>query len=468
MLLYNTQTRRKEEFIPLVPGKVSLYACGPTVYNYFHIGNARAFIFFDVVRRYFEYAGYDVTYVQNITDIDDKIIAQAIEENISFKDVADKYAQAFLDDCTALGIKAPHQQPRATDVMDSIISYIATLVAKGHAYEANGDVYFDTSSLPSYGSLSGKKTEEQLVGARIAENPYKRNPTDFTLWKHSKPGEPIWQSPWGEGRPGWHTECVVMSQKYLGESFDIHGGGIDLIFPHHENELAQAVAITGKPLANYWMHNGFLNIDGEKMSKSLKNFFTARDILQEYDPEAIRFFFLSKHYRSPIDFNRDLMEESKRAVDNFYTALKELKYDDLNWHSANSSGMEQDDCTTIQDDFDAAMEDDFNTAKAISVLFDLSKRSRNQALPITQRYQYATLLVKLGSVLGFFQNLETRLQERKPDKLDDLINLIVAYRSDARSRKDWAMSDRIRDDLANLGIELKDTPQGCTWSFKQS
>lgn len=468
MLLYNTQTRKKEEFIPLVPGKVSLYACGPTVYNYFHIGNARAFIFFDVVRRYFEYAGYDVTYVQNITDIDDKIIAQAIEENISFKDVADKYAQAFLDDCAALGIKAPHQQPRATDVMDSIIAYIATLVAKGHAYEANGDVYFDTSSLPSYGSLSGKKTEEQLVGARIAENPYKRNPTDFTLWKHSKPGEPIWQSPWGEGRPGWHTECVVMSQKYLGESFDIHGGGIDLIFPHHENELAQAVAITGKPLANYWMHNGFLNIDGEKMSKSLKNFFTARDILQEYDPEAIRFFFLSKHYRSPIDFNRDLMEESKRAVDNFYTALKELKYDDLNWHSANSSNMEQNDCSTIQDDFDAAMEDDFNTAKAISVLFDLSKRSRNQSLPVAQRYQYAALLVKLGSVLGFFQNLESRLQERKPDKMDDLIDLIVAYRSDARSRKDWAMSDRIRDDLAKLGIELKDTPQGCTWSFKQT
>jgi len=468
VLLYNTQTRKKEEFIPLVPGKVSLYACGPTVYNYFHIGNARAFIFFDVVRRYFEYAGYDVTYVQNITDIDDKIIAQAIEENISFKDVADKYAQAFLDDCAALGIKAPHQQPRATDVMDSIIAYIATLVAKGHAYEANGDVYFDTSSLPSYGSLSGKKTEEQLVGARIAENPYKRNPTDFTLWKHSKPGEPIWQSPWGEGRPGWHTECVVMSQKYLGESFDIHGGGIDLIFPHHENELAQAVAITGKPLANYWMHNGFLNIDGEKMSKSLKNFFTARDILQEYDPEAIRFFFLSKHYRSPIDFNRDLMEESKRAVDNFYTALKELKYDDLNWHSANSSNMEQNDCSTIQDDFDAAMEDDFNTAKAISVLFDLSKRSRNQSLPVAQRYQYAALLVKLGSVLGFFQNLESRLQERKPDKMDDLIDLIVAYRSDARSRKDWAMSDRIRDDLAKLGIELKDTPQGCTWSFKQT
>jgi len=468
VLLYNTQTRKKEEFIPLVSGKVSLYACGPTVYNYFHIGNARAFIFFDVVRRYFEYAGYDVTYVQNITDIDDKIIAQAIEENISFKDVADKSAQAFLEDCAALGIKAPHQQPRATDVMDSIIAYIATLVAKGHAYEANGDVYFDTSSLPSYGSLSGKKTEEQLVGARIAENPYKRNPTDFTLWKHSKPGEPIWQSPWGEGRPGWHTECVVMSQKYLGESFDIHGGGIDLIFPHHENELAQAVAITGKPLANYWMHNGFLNIDGEKMSKSLKNFFTARDILQEYDPEAIRFFFLSKHYRSPIDFNRELMEESKRAVDNFYTALKELKYDDLNWHSANSSDMEQDDCSTIQDDFDAAMDDDFNTAKAISVLFDLSKRSRNQALPATQRYKYAALLVKLGSVLGFFQNLESRLQERKPDKMDDLIDLIVAYRSDARSRKDWAMSDRIRDDLAKLGIELKDTPQGCTWSFKQT
>ncbi|HQB98749.1 MAG TPA: cysteine--tRNA ligase, partial [Candidatus Cloacimonadota bacterium] len=288
MKLYNTKSRSKEEFIPLNEGKLKLYACGPTVYNYFHIGNARAFIFFDVVRRYFEYLGYEVTYVQNITDIDDKIIEQAIAEEQPFHKIAAKYANAFLEDCHALGIKKPHHQPKATDTMPQIIELIKTLVDKGNAYEVEGDVYFDTASLPEYGSLSGKQIEDQITGARVAENLSKKHPADFTLWKKSKPGEPWWESPWGNGRPGWHTECVVMSQHYLGDSFDIHGGGIDLVFPHHENENAQAIALTGKPLARYWMHNGFLNIDGEKMSKSLKNFFTARDILQEYDADAIR------------------------------------------------------------------------------------------------------------------------------------------------------------------------------------
>ena len=308
MQLYNQSKRKKEEFIPITPGQVKIYACGPTVYNYFHIGNARAFIFFDVLRRYFEYRGYDVTYVQNITDIDDKIIAQAIEEQTSFEDIASKYIQAFLDDSQALGIKPPTHQPKATEVMPEIIELINALVEKVNASEVNGDVYFDTASLPEYGSLSGKKTEDQMPGARVEENLQKRNPADFTLWKRSKPGEPFWQSPWGEGRPGWHTECVVMSRKYLGETFDIHGGGIDLIFPHHENELAQDLALTGKPLANYWMHNGFLNVEGEKMSKSLKNFFNARDILKHHSPEAIRFFFLSNPYLSPIDFTRELSE----------------------------------------------------------------------------------------------------------------------------------------------------------------
>ena len=467
MQLYNTQTRKKEELKTMVPGKISLYACGPTVYNYFHIGNARAFIFFDVVRRYFEYAGYEVTYVQNITDIDDKIIAQAIEEKISFQDVADKYARAFLEDCAALGITPPDQQPRATEVMEDIVAYIAALVDKGHAYEANGDVYFDTQSLPSYGSLSGKKTDEQLVGARVAENPYKRHPADFTLWKHSKPGEPIWQSPWGEGRPGWHTECVVMSQKYLGETFDIHGGGIDLIFPHHENELAQALAISGKPLANYWMHNGFLNIDGEKMSKSLKNFFTARDILKQYDAEAIRFFFLSKHYRSPIDFTRELIEEAKRALANFYAALKSVDF------LANRDAIKPADCSSLQEllqmekEFVAAMDDDFNTAKALAVLFDLAHRARNTALEANSRLASASLMVRLGSVLGFFQDLDAKLAPVLPDLSGELVELIIAYRQEARAGKNWALSDRIRDDLASLGIELKDGPTGCTWNLKK-
>lgn len=350
--------------------------------------------------------------------------------------------------------------------MTDIIAYIAALMDKGYAYEANQDVYFDTTSLPGYGSLSGKKTDEQLVGARVAENLYKRNPADFTLWKHSKPGEPVWQSPWGEGRPGWHTECVVMSQKYLGESFDIHGGGIDLIFPHHENELAQAVALTGKPLARYWMHNGFLNIDGEKMSKSLKNFFTARDILKEYDAEAIRFFFLSKHYRSPIDFTRELIEEAKRALDNFYAALKSVDY------LAARDALKPGDCTTIQElealekDFNAAMDDDFNTAKALAVLFELAHRSKNAALDANSRLAAASLMVRLGAVLGFFQNLEAKLQNTLPDLSKELVELIIAYRNTARETKNWALSDRIRDDLAKLGIVLKDGPTGCTWNLK--
>lgn len=463
MIIYNTQTRKKEEFIPLHPGKVSLYACGPTVYNYFHIGNARAFIFFDVVHRYFLYRGYDVTYVQNITDIDDKIIAQANEEGISFQDVADKYAKAFLQDCAELGIKKPTHQPRATEVMDEIIAYIDALVKHGFAYESNGDVYFDTSSYTEYGSLSGKKTEEQLAGARVAENMSKRNATDFTLWKKSKPGEPVWQSPWGEGRPGWHTECVVMSQKYLGESFDIHGGGIDLVFPHHENELAQAKALSGKPLANYWMHNGFLNIDGEKMSKSLKNFFTARDILAEYDAEAIRFFFLSKHYRSPIDFTRELIDESNRAVQNFYAALKSVDY---LLHRADNLVLD-DELRALEADFIKAMEDDFNTAKAIAVLFELSKISKSTTLDIALRINSALLLVKLGEVLGFFANIESRLSSKIADLSASLVELFITYRNKARLDKDWALSDLIRNDLAKLGIEIKDTPGGSTWSLKE-
>jgi cysteinyl-tRNA synthetase len=463
LLIYNTQTRKKEEFIPLHTGKVSLYACGPTVYNYFHIGNARAFIFFDVVHRYFLYRGFDVTYVQNITDIDDKIIAQANEEGISFQDVADKYAKAFLQDCAELGIKKPTHQPRATEVMDEIIAYIDALVKHGFAYESNGDVYFDTSSYPEYGSLSGKKTDEQLAGARVAENMSKRNATDFTLWKKSKPGEPVWQSPWGEGRPGWHTECVVMSQKYLGESFDIHGGGIDLVFPHHENELAQAKALSGKPLANYWMHNGFLNIDGEKMSKSLKNFFTARDILAEYDAEAIRFFFLSKHYRSPIDFTRELIDESNRAVQNFYAALKSV---DFLQHEADSLVLDGE-LHALEADFIKAMEDDFNTAKAIAVLFELSKITKNTSLDMAHRINSALLLVKLGEVLGFFANIENRLSSKIADLSASLVELFITYRNKARQDKNWALSDLIRNDLAKLGIEIKDTPGGSTWSLKE-
>lgn len=462
MLIYNTATHRKEEFRPITPGRISMYACGPTVYNYFHIGNARAFLFFDVVRRYFEYRGFEVNYTQNITDIDDKIIAQSIEENIPFTSVADKYIKAFNEDCVALGLKTPTHQPKASEVMDAVIDLIKALQDKGHAYEVDGDVYFDTASLPSYGSLSGKKAEEQLPGARVAENTAKRNPGDFTLWKRSKPGEPVWQSPWGEGRPGWHTECVVMGRMYLGDTFDIHGGGVDLVFPHHENELAQAMAITGKPLANYWMHNGFLNIEGEKMSKSLNNFFTARDILAQHSPDAIRFFFLSKHYRSPIDFNRDILSESERAVKNFRDALASVDQQNIP-PDLDPAVLHAE----AEQEFIRAMDDDFNTAKALAVLFDLAHQARNLNGDIAHRQSAAAMLLRLGSVLGFFQTMPTEMDDHLPNLSKQLIELIISIRKDARDRKDWSTSDRIRDELARLGIELKDSREGCTWTIKE-
>ncbi len=462
MKLYNTQSRKKEDFAPLEQGKLKLYSCGPTVYDYFHIGNARAFIFFDVVRRYFEYLDYEVTYVQNITDIDDKIIEKAINEGRDYSEIADRYASAFLEDSAALGIKKPHAQPRATEMMPQIIELIDTLVKKGYAYESGGDVYFDTSALKEYGSLSGKQIEEQMAGARVAENLNKRHAADFTLWKKSKPGEPIWQSPWGEGRPGWHTECVVMSQHYLGESFDIHGGGIDLVFPHHENENAQAMALTGKPLARYWMHNGFLNIDGEKMSKSLKNFFTARDILKEYDKEAIRFFFLSKHYRSPIDFTRELIEESHRAVQNFHKALESFDVKALEQRESMATGMPE-----VEMQFREAMDDDFNTAKAIALMFDLSRKCKDQSLNRTEQEAAAALLLKLGKVLGFFELEPARKEAEMPDISKKLIELIIDYRKEARAAKQWAVSDKIRDDLMSLGIEIKDGPEGSTWTLRK-
>ena len=459
MLLYNTAKRAKEEFVPITPGQVKMYACGPTVYNYFHIGNARAFLTFDVLRRYFEFRGYKVDYVQNITDIEDKIIAQSLEEGVSYKEVADKYAKAFLEDSASLGIRRPTHQPRATEVLPEIIAAIAALEKSGHAYEVNGDVYFDTASLPEYGQLSGKKTEEQLPGARVLENLQKRNPADFTLWKAGKPGEPVWNSPWGVGRPGWHTECVVMGQKYLGETFDIHGGGADLIFPHHENELAQALALTGKPLARYWMHNGFLNVDGDKMSKSLNNFFTARDILARHSAEAIRFFFLSKHYRSPIDFNREIIEESERAVKNFYAALRDIDYKSIS--SALDGSYESSEQAFVE-----AMDDDLNTAKALAVLFDLVRHCKNGQLPRPQREQAALMLVRLGEVLGFFSDLSEKLNTALPDLSRQLVELLLTYRREARENKDWKLSDRIRDDLASLGVELRDTPSGCDWKIK--
>ena len=328
MKVFNTQTRQKEEFVPVTPGKVKMYACGPTVYNYFHIGNARMFVIFDILRRYLEHRGYEVTFVQNFTDIDDKIIQKANEEGISAQALTERYIQAYFEDAGALGVRPATIHPKATEHMPEIVSLIEALVNNGHAYAVNGDVYFDTESDKDYGKLSGQNLEDLESGARIRVDEVKRNPMDFALWKAQKPGEPAWESPWGLGRPGWHIECSAMSMKYLGETFDIHGGGQDLVFPHHENEKAQSECATGKPFVRYWMHNGFLNIDNEKMSKSLDNFFTVHDIRQQYDLEAVRFFLLSAHYRSPINYSQETVEQAKSALARLYTFKNNLYFVD--------------------------------------------------------------------------------------------------------------------------------------------
>ncbi|MBI9031272.1 cysteine--tRNA ligase [bacterium] len=462
MKIYNTLNRKKEEFVPIEANKVKMYACGPTVYNYFHIGNARPFVFFDVVRRYFEFRGMEVVYVQNITDIDDKIINKAIEDKSTFQQIAKKYISAFVEDTAKLGIRQPDYQPKASDVIGEIIKLIKQLEKKGYAYEVDGDVYFSVEMFKDYGKLSGKKIDDQKAGARVEANINKRHPADFTLWKKAKAGEPVWKSPWGEGRPGWHSECVVLSQKYLGsETFDIHGGGVDLVFPHHENENAQAEVLSHKPLANYWMHNGFINIEGEKMSKSLDNFFTARDILKEHDAETIRFFFLSKHYRSPIDFNREIMQESETAVKNFYTALKLIKYDASRAKKEYSESL-----LSKKEEFITAMDDDFNTAKALSVMFDLVKIIKNPKEELEEREITADLLVELGRVLGFFSDLEGKLSNDLGDFSEKLLKIIINLRNQAKIDKNWALSDMIRVELLKEGIQLLDTKDGTKWEIK--
>ncbi len=462
MKIYNTLNRKKEEFIPIESNKVKMYVCGPTVYNYFHIGNARPFVFFDVVRNYFEFRGMQVTYVQNLTDIDDKIINKAIEDNSSFQQVAKKYIAAFSEDTEKLGIRKPDFQPKASEVIGEIIKLIKKLEKEDFAYEVDGDVYFSVESFKDYGKLSGKKIDDQKAGARVETNLNKRHPADFTLWKKAKAGEPVWASPWGEGRPGWHSECVVLSQKYLkSDNFDIHGGGVDLVFPHHENENAQAEVLSHKPLANYWMHNGFINIEGEKMSKSLNNFFTARDILKEYDAEAIRFFFLSKHYRSPIDFNREIMQESETAVKNFYTALKSVNY------QVSAEKKEYSESTQkLKNDFITAMDDDFNTAKALSVMFDLVRVIKSTKEDMSIRQESADLLVELGGVLGFFKDLKAQLSNDLGELSEKLLKVLIDLRNNAKQDKNWSLSDQIRDELLKVGIQLLDTKDGTKWEKK--
>jgi cysteinyl-tRNA synthetase len=455
-------TRSKEEFVPLKPGEVSMYVCGPTVYNYIHIGNARTFISFDTIRKYFEYRGYKVNYIQNFTDIDDKMIKRANEDGISVKELGDKFIGEYFKDADALGLKRATVHPRATELIDDIIDFIKDLENKGYAYNIGGDVYFDTTKFKDYGKLSNQRIDDLEAGARIDVNETKHNPMDFALWKGQKPGEPGWESPWGVGRPGWHIECSVMATKFLGETIDIHGGGSDLIFPHHENEVAQSEARSGKPFARYWMHTAFLNINNQKMSKSLNNFFTTREVLQKYDPEVIRFFMLSGHYRTPLNFSPELLEQAKSGLERFYNSIHNLEYLLENTKDRDMSDAERelyDRIDGYEDKFIEVMDDDFNTADAISVIFDLVKDVNTNLNADSPRELVQKALKKirdLGKPL-------TLLQKSTVGELDDEVEKLIEERQKARKEKNWALADKVRDELKAKGIELQDTPQGVKW-----
>ena len=458
MQIYNSKNRRKEEFVPIHPGEVRMYACGPTVYDYFHIGNARPFIVFDVLRRYFEHRGYKVTFVQNFTDIDDKMIRRANAEGITVKELGDRFIKEYYQDAQALGVRPATVHPRATEHIPQIIELVQKLIDKGLAYEVNGDVYFDTSAFPAYGALSGQNLEDLEAGARVEVDNVKKNPADFAVWKAQKPGEPAWDSPWGPGRPGWHIECSAMSMTYLGETFDIHGGGKDLLFPHHENEVAQSEGATGKPYVHYWMHNGFINVDNEKMSKSLGNFFTVRDILKEYDPEDVRMFMLSAQYRSPINFSREMIAQAHSSLSRLYTARDQMAF--LLQHAAERELTEEENAFVQRvqehvDKFDSAMDDDLNTADAMGAIFELV-RDANQSLNADSAKQAIeaalNALGELCDVLGLLM--------KKAGDLPADIQALADARAQARKDKDWKKSDELRDQLKALGYTVEDTKEG--------
>ena len=459
MQIYNSQTRKKEEFVPLVPGKVSIYACGPTVYNYFHVGNARPFIVFDVLRRYLEHRGYEVTFVQNFTDIDDKMIKRAQEEGITVKELGDRFIREYYQDAGALGIRKATVHPRATEHIGEIIRLVKTLQNKGYAYEVNGDVYFDVKKDTGYGKLSGQNMDDLEAGARIDVDDGKRNPADFALWKAQKPGEPAWDSPWGKGRPGWHIECSAMSMKYLGETFDIHCGGKDLLFPHHENEVAQSECATGKPFARYWMHNGFINIDNEKMSKSAGNFFTVRDILKEYEPEDVRLFMLSAQYRSPINFSREMIAQAHASLQRLYTARDNLSFLLKNAKEQPLTETEEAFLRRVQgaaERFDAAMDDDLNTADALGALFEIVKDANVTLNENSARAAVEKALSTLSELSGVLGLLSRKTEEGLPEEIQRLAD----ERAQARKEKNWKKSDELRDALKAAGYTVEDTPQG--------
>ncbi len=465
MKVFNTLTKKKEEFVPLEEGKVRMYVCGPTVYNYIHIGNARPMIVFDTVRRYFEYKGYDVNYVSNFTDVDDKIIKKAIEEQVSAQEISQRYIAECKKDMAGMNVKPATKHPLATEEICGMVEMISELIEKGYAYEKNGTVYFSTRKFKDYGKLSHKNLDDLRSGGRsllVSGEDEKEDPLDFVLWKPKKEGEPFWKSPWSDGRPGWHIECSVMSRKYLGEQIDIHAGGEDLVFPHHENEIAQSEAANGKEFARYWMHNAFLNIDNRKMSKSLGNFRTVREISEQYDLQVLRFFMLSAHYRSPLNFSAELMEASKNGLERIINATDNLKHL-LGAATVEEMSVEEKEAFAKTDayveEFEKAMDDDFNTADAIAAIFELVKYANTTATVESSKEYLQSLLdriVKLGDVLGL-------ILDKKEELLDADIEKLIEERQAARKAKDFARADAIRDELLEKGIILKDTREGVQW-----
>jgi cysteinyl-tRNA synthetase len=460
--LYNTLTRQKEQFEPLEPGKVKMYVCGPTVYNYFHIGNARPFVVFDTIRRYLQYKGYEVSYVQNFTDVDDKIIKRGHEEGLTPQDVAQKYVDAYFADADALGVNRADFHPRVTEDMEEIIAFIDRLVGQGNAYASEGDVYFATDTFREYGELSGQTLENLQAGARVEVSEKKRNPLDFALWKAAKPGEISWSSPWGDGRPGWHIECSAMIMKYLGEQIDIHGGGVDLTFPHHENERAQTEACTHKQFAKYWLHNEFINLNNEKMSKSTGNFLTASELLKQFDGGILRFLLLSTHYRKPLNFSVDLAEAAETGLKRIKTAHENLQFrlDSLAGDGTPDEG--ESNLDTFRASFEKAMNDDFNTADAITAIFDLvgdvNQYLRGEQVSRQRLVAYREEIESLLGILGISITADSA-----EDALDVQVEALIAERTEARKAKNWARADEIRDELTAMGIVLEDTPQGIRW-----
>lgn len=464
MKIYNTMTRQKEEFVPLEAGKVKMYVCGPTVYNFIHLGNARPFAVFDTLRRYFEYKGYDVTYIQNFTDVDDKIIKRSHEEGITPEEVANKYIEEYFKDCDALGIKRATVHPQVTYNIKYIIEFIEGLIGKGYAYESEGDVLFRTRKFPEYGKLSHQNIEELELGARIDVDQKKEDPLDFVLWKAKKEGEPGWKSPWGEGRPGWHIECSVMSRRYLGETIDIHAGGQDLQFPHHENEIAQSESCSGKTFAKYWMHNGYINVDGEKMSKSLGNFFTVREIGEKYDLGLVRFFLLSTHYRNPVNFSDTILDQSKAGLERLTNARDRAEFilDKLvedNLKDSEKELLKQVD--SYRDKFTEAMDDDLNTADAISAIFELAK-FMNTNIQEESSKEFVQKNLDLFNELTGVLNIAQKSTE-EDDGLTEKVEELIAKRAEAKKNKDFSLADQIREELTNMGISIEDTRQGVKW-----